>query len=114
MRDSETSQLEPPLGRIRMGKGPPSALSPMRTIRLSFLLGGATLRGAGEVIGQQRQAGLPDRLAQPPPVPVSIGGEFQEKLPVVAAVSQVIDRSGNDVTVSPWHSPQGRLFRMIQ
>ena len=58
---------------------------------------------AGDVVGQQGGLGFEDRFPQAVPVAVSVLGEPEQELPVVATMGEVVDMSRHDIAVGPWH-----------
>jgi hypothetical protein len=54
-------------------------------------------------VGQQGHAAIEQRLAQANAVTLSVHGKLQKKLPVVAAVSEVVGEARNEIPIGPWH-----------
>jgi hypothetical protein len=58
---------------------------------------------AGDVVTQQREPMFDHCLPQPLSVSVPVFGELEQEFPVMAAMSQMINISREDVTIGPWH-----------
>jgi hypothetical protein len=58
----------------------------------------------GDAVPQNRHPMSRDCFPQPIPVGVTVPFEAQQKLPVMAAVGQMIDMSGDYISVGSWHN----------
>src|ERR1041384_8742729 len=61
---------------------------------------------AGDSVGQKRGIDAPERLPEAVPIAIPILGKPEQELPVVAAVSQMVNPSRQNVAIGPRHGTE--------